>query len=662
MRELSAAKQERLRQLTHGLVLPVLPVEEKRCACPVCSGPTVVQKTVSRQGRTLLHGAFKVRETVHECAAGCHQASGARVTRRAACLGEWLLPRSTVGYDVMVFIGKQRFIEHRQREETKAALRDRYGLDLSTGEISRLGRLFLDYLQRLHDARSAALRSALASNGGWPMHIDATGEDGRGTLLVVMAGWRHWVLGGWKIPTERTEAILPHLRDMVTYFGPPCAIMRDLGRAMRGASNALADEIAKASGQKVRLLACHLHFLADVGKGLLEPAHDGLRNLFRRCGIRPGLRTLARDLGLRLGRGIGTARADLAAWQEVVEEGHRLPVGAAGVAVVRGLAQWVLDYEDDGRDQGFPFDRPYLDLYHRCVTARRAADAFLCQPPADPKVVKALNRLRTVLDPVVSENAFAGLAQILACRVGLFEELRAALRLVPKPSGRRDDPAGQSAVADTTPAELDAIKTAVEKLTRSLRERRPQRGPAKDARQAIDLVLRHLSDHGDYLWDRAVQLPREAGGGVRLVDRTNNLLEGYFHAMKHGERRRSGRKILTADFESLPPAAALVPNLAHPDYVAIVCGTLDNLPRAFAQLDADTRDHGIADATGDRRPPPAEPPASASLPREDRIIIRSDAMRRRILAAAHSRAPRNALPSKALNRRRQVTASIDSQA
>jgi hypothetical protein len=29
------------------------------------------------------------------------------------------------------------------------------------------------------------------------MHVDATGEDGRGTLLLVLAGWRQWVLGAW---------------------------------------------------------------------------------------------------------------------------------------------------------------------------------------------------------------------------------------------------------------------------------------------------------------------------------------------------------------------------------------------------------------------------------------------------------------------------------
>jgi ABC-type Fe3+ transport system permease subunit len=71
------------------------------------------------------------------------------------------------------------------------------------------------------------------------MHLDATGEDGRGTLLVVYAGWRRWVLGAWKIPTERADAILPRLRAVVGCFGDPCAVMRDLGRAVTEAARDL---------------------------------------------------------------------------------------------------------------------------------------------------------------------------------------------------------------------------------------------------------------------------------------------------------------------------------------------------------------------------------------------------------------------------------------
>jgi hypothetical protein len=88
-------------------------------------------------------------------------------------------------------------------------------------------------------------------------------------------------------------------------------------------------------------------------------------------------------------------------------------------------------------------------------------------------------------------------------------------------------------------------------LAPQLRRERPARGPAQDLRSGIDLILDHLQRHGPSLWGHELRLPR---GGTRLVDRTNNVLEGLFHVIKHGERRRSGRKVLSQDFDQLPPA------------------------------------------------------------------------------------------------------------
>jgi len=59
--------------------------------------------------------------------------------------------------------------------------------------------------------------------------------------------------------------------------------------------------------------------------------------------------------------------------------------------------------------------------------------------------------------------------------------------------------------------------------------------------------------------------------------------------LKHDERRRSGHKNLGQDFEHLPAEAALVRNLEHDDYVTIVCGSIDRLAEAFAELDRDER-------------------------------------------------------------------------
>jgi len=194
-------------------------------------------------------------------------------------------------------------------------------------------------------------------------------------------------------------------------------------------------------------------------------------------------------------------------------------------------------------------------------------------------------------------------------------------------------------------AQLRNIKETLDTLTVDLRARRPERGPAQDQRQAIDLVLQHLEDHGESLWGHVIVLADRHDNETRVVDRTNNILEGFWHRIKHAERRRSGRKVLTYDFEGLPAAAALTCNLAHSDYVQLLCGSLENLPQAFAELDATTPDrktlpshsgaHANATATAE-----ATDLVSASLPRIDRPVVRTASFQRRIDAAASSRAPR----------------------
>ena len=282
--------------------------DEKPSICPLCAGDRwYVQKTRVRHGKTLEHGQFEARETVRVCANGCHHLGGLLVSQGAGSLTERLLPASVVGYDVMVRVGLERFLGHRQRLEICALLEDEEGIRISTGEVSALSRRFVHYLARLHHARAERLKAALASDGGWPLHVDATGEDGRGTLLLAMAGWRQWVLGAWKIATERAELILPCLRTTVRRFGAPCAVMRDPGRAMIPAIDELVDEQALA----IPVLACHQHFLADVGKDLLEPSHAKLRALFRSSKVLPRLRALVRDLGRKLGPRIDCASSTM---------------------------------------------------------------------------------------------------------------------------------------------------------------------------------------------------------------------------------------------------------------------------------------------------------------------------------------------------------------
>jgi hypothetical protein len=353
------------------------------------------------------------------------------------------------------------------------------------------------------------------------------------------------------------------------------------------------------------------------------------------------VRAQVRELGRGLGKDIEGAREAVTRWLLGTSPTERIqmPEGQTGLAVVRALGQWVLDYPDDGTDAGFPFDRPSLDLFQRCLRACSAVESLLCKPSDDERIYRALERLHRVLEPVRSELPFQRQARTLETRARLFDELRDSLRLQVKPP----PPQPGTAALDTQQqlVEIRDVKKAVESFEASLRKRRPQRGPALDMRKAIDLILGHLDRHGPSLWGHAISLPPEAGGGTRLVERTNVVLESFFHQVKHGERRRSGRKVLSQDFEAMPAAAVLARNLVHADYLAALCGTLNELPRAFAQLDAVDRSKSLAARLlADSSTNDAEV-VSSSLPKADRDIVRADAMRERVLAEARSRPPRH---------------------
>ena len=98
------------------------------------------------------------------------------------------------------------------------------------------------------------------------------------------------------------------------------------------------------------------------------------------------------------------------------------------------------------------------------------------------------------------------------------------------------------------------------------------------------IVLRYLDRYGDALFGHPVVRDR-TGRALVVVDRTNNAAEHFFATAKQNLRRRLGRAHLGRDMEDQPAQVALAANLRHPDYVRIVCGTLEALPRAFAELD-----------------------------------------------------------------------------
>ena len=250
--------------------------------CSVCGGILHAQKSKRRLVTTLEVGTFQAREIRKVCSVDrSHPVMASERLSR-------LVPRGQgYGYDLIVQVGLARYLRNLQREEIRAELLHENGIVVSEGTISNLCDRFLKLLERLHHYSVPALRAAMG--GGYPLHIDATSEHGKGGLFLCLDGWRGWVLHAVKISSENEKELRPAIEKTVSLFGDPIAVVRDLGAAEAGAVDSLRDK-------GIPDLVCHYHFLGAIGKKLFDDHYAVLRNLLRSSKARTGLRELLREL------------------------------------------------------------------------------------------------------------------------------------------------------------------------------------------------------------------------------------------------------------------------------------------------------------------------------------------------------------------------------
>ena len=546
---------------------------------------------------TLAQGAFEVREILKGCdgGGGC-PAVGSEELRRL------VPPRQRYGYDLIVHVGLARYLRGRQREEIRTELRRLHDIDLSDGTVSNLCDRFLLRLERLHLHRAPALRAAM--DGGYPLHLDATCEHGRGGLFVALDGWRGWVLGATRIPTEHQDHLQPLVNQVVALFGDPVAVVRDLGEAIGAAVEPLRQ-------RNVPDLACHYHFLAAVGKKLLEQPYSLLRDAVGRSRVRTGLRTILREL-----------------------RRHRQKDGGQGTfgpgpirEALLALVLWLLEGEGH-KDAPFPFSLPHLHFLRRCECAGEQADLWVPPPRTAPER-RALQHLRALVARLGKERGVDTATQRLNEGWQAFCELRDILRLtnteLPRADLRPQNP---------HPPSLELLRLAeMERDLLHYKERLGKRVAAAGKSSVHAIVLRYLQRHGARLFGHPARRD-EDGRVLAVVARTNNDLEHFFGGHKQELRRRLGRAHLARDLQQQPAQVALVGNLRHPEYVRVLCGSLAALPDAFAALEGvpvagattlvrDHRDHRLhrrikrliegSTTTPDHRTAEAQP-APSSMP------------------------------------------------
>ncbi|MBU1669923.1 MAG: DUF2924 domain-containing protein [Actinobacteria bacterium] len=511
-------------------------------------------KTRTRTVITLAEGGFEAREVLKRC------------DRDALCpvvvsdeLRHLVPLCQRYGYDLIVHVGLARYLDNRRRQQIRAELSDDHGIDLSEATISNLCDRFLLGLERLHLHRAPELRAAM--EGGYSLHPDATCEHGRGGLLVILDGWRRWVLAAKRIPTEHHTHLQPLVEQVVALFGDPTAIMRDLGDGM-----AAAVEPLRRRG--VPDFVCHYHFLAAAGTKLLEQPYTLLRETLHRLGLRSALRSLLRELGRYRGNDRNSGDEGAVSDDQVRED-------------LLALVLWMLEGEGH-KDAPFPFGVPHLDFVRRCERAEEHAKLWVPSPRTCAEQ-RVLRRLHSLLKPITKDR------DILRATQGLDEgwlpfcELRDVLRLT-----AAEMPGGDARCEQAPPASLELVRySQIEGNLLRYKKKLEERVAAEGKRSAHAVVLRYLQRYGDRLFGHPARHD-DQGHILDVVARTNILLERWFRDEKNGLRQRLGRAHLARDLQQQPAQAALASNLRHPDYVRVVCGSLDNLPRAFAELEGVT--------------------------------------------------------------------------
>lgn len=333
--------------------------EAQRCA--ICEQPLQVQKSRQREVFTLEGGAFVAREVLKRCGGDeSHPVVGSEA------LSHLVKPAQRYGYDVLVHVGLARYLRGKQRIEICDELRQHRGLELSEASISNLCDRFLSDFEALHMSRIPCLREAMSQ--GYPLHIDATCEHGKGGLFVCMNGWRGWVLLAARIPSEHEDHLRPIVDKTVALFGDPIATVRDCADAGANAVSALRE-------RAIPDLVCHYHFLGAVGNKLFDNPYALLRNLLRYSHVRRDLRELLRALRRyrhshdhRARFGTGPVREDLLA-----------------------LMLWLLEGEGK-KDLRYPFSLCHLTFVQRC---QQATDKVKCWVPRvlEPRQNDALSAI-----------------------------------------------------------------------------------------------------------------------------------------------------------------------------------------------------------------------------------------------------------------------------
>ncbi len=501
---------------------PVLPFRPTQTDCPICHAPLQVYKTQRKTLRTLHLGCFTAHETLLHCE-GCQNDTiyAAEALSRLAPSG------CTFGYDVLLFVGQALFRRHRRVEEIVEELRAHH-LRLSLSEVGYLAKKFVVYLALAHRESAPDLKAAMHTQGGYILHLDGTCEGGGPMLMSSLDSLSEIVLGNVKVPSEKTEQIVPFLQEIKQRYGVP-----------------------------------------------LASDYDAIRQRLRKHGLTDKLLYRARRLKSAIDQQPGWVESFCQSVQADCLPSQ--PLEAVPLLCAYSLIQWALEGKAQGQGYGFPFDRPHVQFAKRLlVLGQRLVQIKDVQLRGQWADNQPLLKLSCELKKVSADEGLQRMLAAIDLKIEVFDRLRSAMRIA-----EVDGAAGLN--SGNSPAAMGPIQRAVEQFRQQITSRSDY-----DSSGHWKALIGQIDKYQDKLFADPIAAPTPNGTLLLQPQRTNNLLERFFRDWRRGVRRRTGHNSISRFLQSMIADTPLVRNLENPRYLQILLQGQATLQERFAQIDIET--------------------------------------------------------------------------
>jgi hypothetical protein len=270
-------------------------------------------------------------------------------------------------------------------------------------------------------------------------------------------------------------------------------------------------------------------------------------------------------------------------WQKSGARLH-VPGHLESIAVLRALAQWALLYGTECNGEGFPFALSHVKLFDRCAASLCSLLSLSDNNCFQDSAAKHVQHLLRILQDPVGDPEIQKTVQGLKETDAVFEELREILRLEKTDVYKQEKD-------KKAPDELAVIAKLKEETSRfyDILIERMETGNATDAQaNAYSAVIAYFDQYEPYLFGHfAVTYNASGDIVIKLIERSNNIMERSYRDQKHQIRRRTGAKNLGFIFEHLSPASSMMANLENPAYKQTVLNnkTRGGLVKLISSLD-----------------------------------------------------------------------------